>query len=117
MLDSCEDDNGEWVQIVGGGYAHTAALTKEGKVFTWGRNKYGQLGHGDKKYRFIPTKVESLDGLVIVKIACGRSHTVAFTDKGDMYTWYECQKDSLTCQICNRNLIYFENIQQGLECI
>ena len=88
MLDSCEDDNGEWVQIVGGGYAHTAALTKEGKVFTWGRNKYGQLGHGDKKDRHIPTKVESLDGLVIVKIACGVYHAIAITDDGDVYTWY-----------------------------
>ena len=33
LLDICVDDNAEWAQIVGGGYAHTAALTKEGKVF------------------------------------------------------------------------------------
>ena len=77
----------EWTQIVGGGW-HTVALTKEGKVFTWGDNDDGQLGHGDYEHRHIPTKVESLDGLVIVKIACGVYHTIAITDDGDAYTWY-----------------------------
>ena len=79
----------EWTQIVGG-HCHTVALTKEGEVFTWGTsNHYGQLGHGDYDgHRLIPTKVESLDGLVIVKIACGGDHTIAITDDGDTYTWY-----------------------------
>ena len=83
MLNTCN----EWTQIVGGGY-HTVALTKEGKVFTWGYNYNGQLGHGDRQERHIPTKVESLDGLVIVKIACGVYHTIAIADDGDAYTWY-----------------------------
>ena len=88
MLDTCiYDDKAEWAQIVGGGF-HTAALTNDGKVFTWGNNRWGQLGHGDYKQRHIPTKVESLDGLFIAKIACGEWHTVVITDKGDTYTWY-----------------------------
>ena len=91
----------EWTQIVGG-EGYTTALTKQnGNVFKWGANSHrdnvnvtqiyhgGQLGHGDdKSYRQIPTKVESLDGLVIVKIACGQYHTIAITDDGDAYTWY-----------------------------
>ena len=78
-----------WTQIHGGGF-HTVALTKGGKVFTWGGNRSGQLGHDDKEYDIycIPMKVESLDGLFIVKIACGEYHTVAITDDGDIYTWY-----------------------------
>ena len=83
MLNTCT----EWTQIVGGGW-HTAALTKEGKVFTWGYNYNGQLGHGDRQDKHIPTKVEILDGLFIVKIACGHYHTIAITDDGDAYTWY-----------------------------
>ena len=87
LLDRCSDDKAEWTQIVGG--LHTAALTKDGKVFAWGNNRQGDLGHGDrKKNSNIPTKVESLDGLFIVKIACGEYHTVAITDDGDIYTWY-----------------------------
>ena len=56
-------------------FFHTAALTKDGKLFTWGNNRQGDLGHGGrKKSRNIPTNVErSLDGLVIVK-----SHVVEF---------------------------------------
>ena len=83
MLNTCK----EWTQIVGA-VEHTVALTNEGKVFTWGDNDYGALGHGDNEERHIPTKVKSLDGLFIVKIACGAWHTVALTDKGDTYTWY-----------------------------
>jgi len=81
LLNTCN----EWTQIVGGGY-HTVALTKEGNVFTWGNNEYGQLGHGDREDKHIPTKVESLDGLFIVKIACGGDHTIAITDEGNTYT-------------------------------
>ena len=51
-------------------------------------SNYGQLGHGDKKPRSVPTKVESLDGLVITKISCGAFHTAALIDKGDVLTWY-----------------------------
>ena len=70
FIDTCIDDKAEWTQIVGGRW-HTVALTKDGKVFTWGDNK-----------------VESLDGQFIVTIACGNYHTAAITDKGDTYTWY-----------------------------
>ena len=60
--------NAEWTQIACGVY-HTAGLTKNGKVYTWGRNHNGQIGHGDKSS--MPMRVLSLDGLVVTKIACG----------------------------------------------
>lgn len=56
----------------------TVALAKNGKVFSWGVNSCGQLGHAHGGYfdsRRVPTKVESLDGLDIVKISCGGEHT------------------------------------------
>ena len=86
LLKKCRK-KAEWTQIVGGFY-HAAALTEDGKVFTWGNNDFGQLGHGDKKEMHIPTKVESLDGFFIAKIACGGLHTVFVTDRGEVYTWY-----------------------------
>ena len=61
----------------------TAALTKDGKVFTWGSNGDCEIGHGDNTRRKIPTEVESLDGLFIVKITCGTRHIVVISDKGD----------------------------------
>ena len=63
----------------------TAALTSEGEVLTWGGNFSGQLRQGDDKQRKIPTKVESLEGLKIVRISCGMDHTAALTDKGGFY--------------------------------
>lgn len=33
-------------QIVGGGY-HTCTLLSDGSLYCWGRNDFGQLGHGD----------------------------------------------------------------------
>jgi alpha-tubulin suppressor-like RCC1 family protein len=86
-FDAITDEKLQWIQIDCGGW-HTAALTKNGEVFTWGNNGNGKLGHGDKNERTIPTKVASLDGLFIIQISCGDRHTAALTDKGEILTWY-----------------------------
>ena len=87
LLDACPHENLVWTQLHCGGY-YTAALTKNGDVYTWGENNYGQLGHGDQIFREIPTKVVSLNGLIIIKVVCGAYHTAALTDKGGLFTWY-----------------------------
>ena len=54
---------------------YMAALTNDSKVFTWGRNAFVELEHGDWWIEInLPTKFESLDELFIVKIACGDIH-------------------------------------------
>lgn len=52
------------------GEYHTAALTSDGSVYTWGyggkkgffnwmySQEVGGLGHGDKEHHFLPKKVE-----------------------------------------------------------
>jgi alpha-tubulin suppressor-like RCC1 family protein len=87
LLNTDTGDKLEWIQIECGEY-HTVGLTKNGQVFSWGHNDYGQLGHDDREDRSVPTKVESLDGLVITKVSCGQWHTAALTDNGDILTWY-----------------------------
>ncbi|XP_014190598.1 probable E3 ubiquitin-protein ligase HERC4 isoform X1 [Haplochromis burtoni] len=61
------------------GEDHTAALTKEGGVFTFGAGGYGQLGHNSTNHEINPRKVFELMGNVVTQIACGRQHTLAFT--------------------------------------
>ena len=82
-----DNDIGGWTQIACG-YYHTVALSPNGEVFTWGLNLNGQLGHGDRKDRNVPTKVESLSRETIVKVACGCDHTAAVTSTGNLLAWY-----------------------------
>ena len=87
LLDTSHGDKSpEWTQIECGTF-HTAGLTKNGEVFTWGLNENGQLGHGDNYSRRVPTKVAGLDGLFITQISCGNYHTAALTVKGELLTW------------------------------
>ncbi|XP_045647665.1 probable E3 ubiquitin-protein ligase HERC6 [Ursus americanus] len=59
------------------GYEHTAVLTQTGKVFTFGGNSYGQLGHSPTAEKEGPQLVEGIDGLVS-QIDCGSYHTLAY---------------------------------------
>jgi len=45
------------------GYGHSAAITSEGLLFTWGFNVYGQAGHPEKKTEWFPREVtHDIDG-------------------------------------------------------
>ncbi|XP_048362411.1 probable E3 ubiquitin-protein ligase HERC4 isoform X1 [Sphaerodactylus townsendi] len=60
------------------GEDHTAALTKQGGVFTFGAGGYGQLGHNLTSHEVNPRKVFELMGSTVTQITCGRQHTSAF---------------------------------------
>lgn len=66
------------------------ALTKNGDVYAWGTNPFGQLGLGLPGNAVVstPTKIESLSGLGIVKLARTESQSMfAITSNGDVYGW------------------------------
>ncbi|XP_009077375.1 PREDICTED: probable E3 ubiquitin-protein ligase HERC4 isoform X3 [Acanthisitta chloris] len=70
------------------GEDHTAALTKEGGVFTFGAGGYGQLGHNSTSHEINPRKVFELMGSVVTQITCGRQHTSAFVpSSGRIYSF------------------------------
>ncbi|XP_055083199.1 probable E3 ubiquitin-protein ligase HERC4 isoform X2 [Periophthalmus magnuspinnatus] len=70
------------------GEDHTAVLTKEGGVFTFGAGGYGQLGHNSTNHEINPRKVFELMGNVVTQIACGRQHTLAYTPSSSkMYSF------------------------------
>ncbi|THG07190.1 hypothetical protein TEA_003712 [Camellia sinensis var. sinensis] len=77
------------IQVSCGEY-HTAAISENGEVYTWGLGSMGQLGHcslqsGDKE--LLPRRVVALDGIFIKDVACGGVHTCAVTEKGALYAW------------------------------
>lgn len=43
-------------------------LGESGKMYSWGRNHYGQLGHGDTTDTVSPKLIDSMKGIVIQKI-------------------------------------------------
>ncbi|KAG8180236.1 hypothetical protein JTE90_017638 [Oedothorax gibbosus] len=67
------------------GDEHTALLTASGRLFTFGSNEWGQLGHGHTKTVLKPTSVKALKGHRATVIACGRSHTLVATADGHVY--------------------------------
>ncbi|CAN6236033.1 unnamed protein product [Urochloa humidicola] len=67
----------EFVRHISSGSSHIAVLTTNGKVFTWGKGKEGQLGLGDYLNRSSPTLVEALEGRHIESISCGYNYTAA----------------------------------------
>ncbi|XP_039007891.1 PH, RCC1 and FYVE domains-containing protein 1-like [Hibiscus syriacus] len=78
------------------GVWHTAAVAEvlselsgefsSGKLFTWGDGEKGQLGHGDKEPRLVPSLVALSDTTSFSQVACGHSITVALTDTGKVYS-------------------------------
>uniref|UniRef100_H3D6D9 HECT and RLD domain containing E3 ubiquitin protein ligase 4 n=1 Tax=Tetraodon nigroviridis TaxID=99883 RepID=H3D6D9_TETNG len=92
------------VIFVSCGEDHTAALTKEGGVFTFGAGGYGQLGHNCTNHEINPRKVFELMGNVVTQISCGRQHTLAFTpSSGKMYSFGLGGNGQLgTRSACNR---------------
>ena len=45
-------------------------VTADTSVYSWGKNEYGQLGHGNREYRHHPTLVAGLKGRNILKCIC-----------------------------------------------
>ena len=56
------------------GALHTMVRTQTGQVFSWGWNKYGQLGLGTMENQHLPQAV-AVDG-VVVEVACGWWHSL-----------------------------------------
>ncbi|XP_066480523.1 protein RCC2-like [Tiliqua scincoides] len=69
--------------------AHSLLITTEGKLWSWGRNDKGQLGHGDTKRVDAPKPVEVLSSETVVLAACGRNHTLVLTESGSIFAFGE----------------------------
>lgn len=74
------------------GDQHMGVSTKDGKLYTWGYNDFGQLGwglHGEG--RVGQQKPQQVKGLLekeeIIDFACGGGHTVAITKSCRVFAW------------------------------
>ncbi|TVU05773.1 hypothetical protein EJB05_48956 [Eragrostis curvula] len=76
------------VTAVVAGSRNSLAICKDGRLFTWGWNQRGTLGHPpETKTESSPGPVEALAGVRIVQAAIGGWHCLAVDDKGRAYAW------------------------------
>lgn len=68
-------------QIACGGF-HTAVVTEDHCLYTYGGGEHGQLGLSDKFNRLVPTLVTAFDAEKVTMVSCGWSHTVVLTSRG-----------------------------------
>ncbi|ENN82271.1 secretion-regulating guanine nucleotide exchange factor [Dendroctonus ponderosae] len=74
----------EGLENVYAGWTHSAAITRNGEVYTWGRDTYGQLGSP----RDVPSKPEKIRTLDKVRqLSLGSEHNLAVTTDNKLYTW------------------------------
>jgi len=77
---------GKRVVSVAAGRRHGAAVTSDGKVYTWGEYIYGNPGPD------VPTLVQgALLGHRVLSVSAGEDFTTAVSDEGKVLTW-DCGK-------------------------
>lgn len=70
------------------GQNHSLALTNDGQLYSWGCNRFGQLGLGTtSEQERKPILITSLAGIPIAIIACGSNHSFAVSKSGAVFGW------------------------------
>jgi len=77
------------IRDVACGSSHSAAISSQGELYTWGLGEYGRLGHGDNATQLKPKLVAALAGRRVVQVACGSrdAQTLALTEDGAVFSW------------------------------
>ncbi|XP_032542836.1 probable E3 ubiquitin-protein ligase HERC4 isoform X2 [Chiroxiphia lanceolata] len=70
------------------GADHTAVLSKEGLVCTFGAGGAGQLGHNSTRNELMPRMVAELWGARVSQVACGRQHTLVYVASLDKFYFF-----------------------------
>jgi alpha-tubulin suppressor-like RCC1 family protein len=87
---------GSPIKHVCAGYWHAMALTEAGEIFSWGCNRNSQCGMKpakDPPTITVPQPVRfehQSNAPKIVKLAAGRSHSLALDEGGSVYCWGSC---------------------------
>ncbi len=71
------------IKVVSSGWNYSVAVKKDGSLWTWGRNEFGQLGNGTTKETNKPTKIMS----EVITASAGGRHCVALKKDGTLWGW------------------------------
>ena len=76
-------DGSKRVKQVSLGERHSAAITTDGSLYTWGNSWEGQLGNGTTEHSSVPIKI--MDN--VASVSLGAFHSAAITTDGSLYMW------------------------------
>jgi alpha-tubulin suppressor-like RCC1 family protein len=68
------------------GYQNSAGIDKNGKLWTWGYNLYGQLGNNSTSNKSTPFAIGGVNK-TFCEIYCGQFHMMALDFNGKSWTW------------------------------
>jgi X-linked retinitis pigmentosa GTPase regulator len=71
------------IDMVACGGNHTAFMTRDGDIYTFGNGEKGQLGHGKIEHLTYPKKIEEIPK--VVWIACGGNQTIFVSIDRELY--------------------------------
>jgi E3 ubiquitin-protein ligase HERC3 len=77
------------------GANHTLAISEIGQLWSCGRGRHGQLGHGHFHDEGVLTLVEAIRGERIVSAAAGKAHSLALAADGKIFTWGDAKHGQL----------------------
>ncbi|KAL4238144.1 hypothetical protein ACF0H5_002856 [Mactra antiquata] len=75
------------IKHVSCGSFHSCLVTKDGDVYTWGKNLDGQLGNGSRQDGRIPQMVTSINDKHIVHLTSGGEYNVAMDTDSQIWVW------------------------------
>lgn len=83
----------DFIEVSGLG-SHFLALRKDGTVWSWGDNEYGQLGYPtERNFSATPAMVPGLQG--IISVAAGAAHSLAIDKDGVVYAFGKNESSKL----------------------
>ena len=87
--------SGVKVRQIATGANHTVVVSEGGGLWTCGRGRHGQLGHGHFNDAGPLQRPEALRGMNVTRAVAGGSHTVCLTDRGSVWSWGACRYGQL----------------------
>lgn len=76
---------------ISAGEFHSAAITSQGRLFTWGKNNYGQIGNNNLVKQLLPQDITSsfalTDNDIFAYVTLGDSYSIAVTESKRIFIW------------------------------
>lgn len=75
------------VKQIAAGANHTVVVSRDGGLWSCGRGRHGQLGHGHFHDAGPLQRLEALRGMSVLYAVAGGSHSLCLTDCGSVWSW------------------------------